>query len=87
MQQTRTAASALDGCYLESRCKIIEIAANLDRIAQSSGAAGLSSDRRMSQLTAAMAILLDGNADKAKRCQMAFSLPYEDGWHERFKRS
>ena len=87
MKSTRTASSALDGSFLESRCKIIEIAANLDRIAQSSGAQALASDRRMSQLTAALAILIDDGADKAKRCQMAFSLPYEDGWHERFKRS
>lgn len=87
MNSTPTATSALDGCFLESRCKIIEIAANLDRIAQSSRAGGLASDRRMSQLSAAMAVLLDDGADKAARCQMAFSLPYEDGWHDRFKRS
>lgn len=87
MNSTRTATSALDGCFLESRCKIIEIAASLDRIALSSGAGGIASDRRMSQLSAAMAILLDGAGDKAARCQMAFSLPYEDGWHDRFKRS
>lgn len=87
MKATRTAASALDGCFLETRCKIIEIAANLDRIAQSSGAAGLSADRRVSQLTAALRILADGEGEKAKRCQMAFSLPYEDNWRERFGRS
>ena len=87
MKPTRTATSALDGSFLETRCKIIEIAANLDRIAQSSGAPSLSTDRRMSQLTTAIAILLDNKADKAKRCQMAFSLPYESGWHDRFTRS
>lgn len=87
MKTTRTAASVLDSCFLETRCKIIEIAANLDRLAQSSGANDLSSDRRMSQLNAALAILLDGGSDKSTRCQMAFSLPYEDGWHDRFKRS
>lgn len=87
MKSTRTATSALDGSFLETRCKIIEIAANLDRIAQATDASNIAADRRMSQLTAALAILLDGNADKARRCQMAFSLPYEEGWHDRFKRS
>lgn len=87
MKSTRTAAAALDGCFLETRCKIIEIAANLDRIARANGAETMGADRRWSPLNAALAILLDDQADKAKRCQMAFSLPYETDWHERFDRS
>lgn len=87
MKSTRTATAALDGCFLETRGKVLEIAANLDRIAQGIGVESVGADRRMAQLTAALAILLDGQADRAKRCQMAFSLPYDTGWYDRFERS
>ena len=87
MKSTRTATAALDGCFLETRGKILEIAANLDRIAQGPGIESLSTDRRMKQMTAALAILMDDQPDKAMRCQMAFSLAYDAGWHDRFERA
>ena len=87
MKSTRTATAALDGCFLETRGKILEIAANLDRIAQASGIESLNADRRKNQMTTALEILLDDQPDKAKRCQMAFSLPFDASWHERFERT
>lgn len=87
MKSTRAAANALDGAFLETRGKILEVAANLDRVAQTSEPSAVSSDRRMTQLAAALAILTDNQPEKAKRCQMAFSLPYDATWHDRFQRS
>jgi len=86
MKSNRTAAAALDGCFLETRGRILEVAANLDRIGQSRDPAAVSADRRMAQLAAALAIVNDDQPDKVKRCQMAFSLPYDANWLDRFKR-
>ena len=78
MPRTLNAQTALDRHFLETRGKILEIAANLDRIAEGTG--DVSNDRRYAQLVAALDILRSDRADKAAACQMAFSLGYEDGW-------
>lgn len=78
MPRTLTAQAALDRYFLETRGKILEVAANLDRIAEGDGDA--TTDRRYAQLRAAIDILQGDTSDKATACQMAFSLDYEAGW-------
>ncbi|MCB9853695.1 MAG: hypothetical protein H6819_11410 [Phycisphaerales bacterium] len=78
MPRTLNAQTALDRHFLETRGKILEIAANLDRIAE--GAGDAKSDRRYAQLAKALNILTSDRPDKAAACQMAFSLSFEDGW-------
>lgn len=78
MPRTLNAQTALDRHFLETRGKILEVAANLDRIAEGDG--DVSTDRRIAQLTEALNILTSNRPDKATACQMAFSLSYEDGW-------
>lgn len=85
MPSKLSAPAALDRSFLETRCKILEIAANLDRIDSAEGADQARRDRRMAQVRAALAILLDDAPRRAERCQMAFSLPYDAAWHDGFK--
>lgn len=80
MTPTLTAEAALGRYYLETRCKIIEIAANLDRIESGTGAVSLRSDPRLAKVREAIAALTDGKPGRAERCQMIFSLPFESNW-------
>lgn len=77
------ATAALDRYYLETRCKLIEIAANLDRIDRGADAAAARKDARWDRLRSALALLGESDAtstDRAERLQHVFSLPYEEKW-------
>jgi hypothetical protein len=82
MPRILNAQTALDRHFLETRCKLIEIAANLDRIAEATGAdaTATASDKRLSQIRAALDVIASKDADKAERCQMIFSQPYDQSW-------
>lgn len=80
MNPILTAEAALDRYYLETRCKILEIAANLDRIDGGAGAASVRGDRRLAKIHEAIAALTDGKPDRTRRCQMVFSLPFDSKW-------
>lgn len=77
MNATLTGAAALDRYFLETRCKIIEIAANLDRVDRGGGAGG---DPRLSQISAALNVLLSSDSGRAEKCQQVFSLPFDASW-------
>ncbi len=81
MSRTLDAQTALDRYFLESRCKIIEIAANMDRIAEGSGANAAQRDPRVTQIQEAIRILTSDAKDKAAACQLVFSQNYDDGWN------
>lgn len=73
----------LDEQFLTVRARLIEIAANLDRIdraAGSEGAGGLlaDGDARMQQIRQAIKQLLEPGPGRAERLQLIFSLPYDD---------
>jgi len=80
MPRTLNANVALDRYFLETRCKIIEIAANMDRIAEGSGADSAQRDPRVAQIQEAIRILTSNAKDKAAACQLVFSQNYDDGW-------
>ncbi|MEY5014227.1 MAG: hypothetical protein RIS92_585 [Verrucomicrobiota bacterium] len=61
----------LDLYFMDARCKLIEVAAFLDRLDRSSG----SSDFRESSLLAALDVLSDGQPDRARRVLMTLSDP------------
>lgn len=78
-----TAKESLDRYYLETRCKLIEIAANLDRIDRGAGANSTKDDPRMKLIRDALALLNRGDistADRAERMQCLFSDEYESNW-------
>ena len=80
MPTTRTAVEVLDRDFLETRHRLLDIAAALDRMGRADGAGQVHSDRRYAQLEQAVRVLADGQPDRAERVQMVFSLPYDEHW-------
>lgn len=68
----------LDDRHLEIRARILELAAELDRVDRGGGAA---TDPRLNLIRSAIQVLLDGPAAaKAEKVQLLFSDAYEPGW-------
>lgn len=80
MPATITAAAMLDREFLEIRCRLIEVAASLDRIHRAPEANTLRGDNRLDIIREAIGILVDGKFDRAERTQMAFSDPHDENW-------
>jgi hypothetical protein len=70
------AGKALDQFYLDARCRILDLAAILDRIDRG----GLTDDPRLARLRKGVEELLAGNGDRAERVQTLFSLDYDPNW-------
>jgi hypothetical protein len=68
-------ANAMERELLGIRCRLIELAATLDRIDRAGGAAA--DDPRWPKIRRSLEILLAGETDRAEKVQMVFSLPYE----------
>jgi hypothetical protein len=66
-------ANALDRELPGIRCRLIELAAALDRIDRTGGAAA--DDPRPVQIRRSIEILMAGAPNRAERVQMVFSLP------------
>ena len=80
MKKTRTASTMLDREFLEIRCRLIDIAAGLDRVDRCDNGGASLADPRRKQIAGALAILVDGHPDRARRVQMIFSDPYDASW-------
>jgi hypothetical protein len=77
-----TAKQVLDREFLEIRCKILEIAAALDRLDRADGS--VNDDPRMRLLHESLQMLLTDDGDRAEQVQMIFSRRYESTWREKF---
>ena len=75
-----SAQMVLDRYFLELRCKVLDVAAGLDRLAQAPGFERVSGDERLSKLKEALSVLMEGGSDRAARVQMIFSDPYQKNW-------
>lgn len=82
MPAKMTAAETLDREFLEIRCRIIDIAAALDRIDESQNPDTVASDVRIAAIKDALKILPDRQADRAGRVQRVFSDPYQENWRQ-----
>ncbi len=82
----KAAQQILDETFLVLRSKLIDIAANLDRI-ERGDAGDLSGDPRMQKIAAAIRILNSPAepAERAKQLQLLFSRTYESKWRSDFK--
>jgi hypothetical protein len=87
MSAPPTAPAVLDRIYLEVRCKLLDIAACLDRVARSEDAPSVATDPRLAQIAEGIEILKSGGADRAERIQMLFSDPYVPNWNRRERSS
>jgi hypothetical protein len=80
MPANTTAAQILDREFLTIRCKLLEVAAALDRIDRGRGSAA--DDPRLAQIRQTLAMLGRGDPDRGEQLQMIFSLPYEPNWRK-----
>jgi hypothetical protein len=77
-----TAQEVLNREFLEIRCKILDLAAALDRLDRAEGS--LEDDPRLAALRAALDVLTTREPERAERVQMVFSRPYDVGWQRNF---
>lgn len=85
MTHTRDSAEVLNRDFLETRCRILDIAAALDRLDRAPGRPGEAPDRRLAQLRQALEALLEPGPGRAETVQRLFSLEYDPEWRERKK--
>ncbi|EMI57662.1 hypothetical protein [Rhodopirellula sallentina] len=90
--KSRSASTILNESYLETRAKLLEVAAIFDRIDR----AGVEPSRRgceeltgedamrREQLSQAVRILLDDSANRAEQIQQLFSREYNPDWRAAF---
>lgn len=74
------ASRALDQYFLEIRCRLLDLAAMLDRIDRGSGRAELAEDSRMSRIRQAIAVLATDGPHRAEQIQQIFSIAYDPSW-------
>ena len=77
------ATKALDNYFFEARCKLLDIAAILDRINRGQDAGEvLGNDPRLEKIRKALEVLLDQSGGRAERIQQIFSLDYDPAWEK-----
>ncbi|MEM9367433.1 MAG: hypothetical protein AAGD07_15690 [Planctomycetota bacterium] len=79
----RSADDWVDDCYLEVRARILQIAADLDRIDRAGVPTGSAAQRRQ-QLEKSLTILLSDDPDRAAAIQHLFSRDYQSDWRENY---
>jgi hypothetical protein len=72
--------AALDAYFLEARCRLLDLAAILDRIDRGPGSEELEGDPRLARIRQALEVLHDQHGDRAERIQQIFSLDYDPKW-------
>ena len=75
-----SAPQALDAFYLDARCKLLDLAATLDRVDRGTDGATVSTDPRVGRLRAGLELLLSGPGGRAEAVQRLFSLDYDPAW-------
>lgn len=73
-----TAPAALDQFFLDTRSRVLDLAAAFDRLDR--GAGDVAADPRLAKLRAAVEILLTPGPDRAERVQTVFSQAYDPAW-------
>lgn len=76
------AKSALETYFFEARCKILDLAAILDRIGRGEDASSVDEDPRLQKIREALAVLQDRSPARAERVQQIFSLQYDPTWEK-----
>jgi hypothetical protein len=77
----RNAVEILDQHYLEVRCKLLEVAATLDRIERADDDGRVKRDPRLDLFRQALDILASDGFDRAERIQLLFSDQYDPEWN------
>ena len=74
------APAALDAYFLEARCKLLDLAAILDRVERGPDAARIADDPRLIRLRHALQLLAKEGGTRAEDVQKHFSLDYDPSW-------
>jgi len=74
------AVTALDAYFLEARCKLLDVAAILDRIHRGATAEDVKNDPRLSDIARAVQVLAGSHERRAEAIQQIFSLEYDAAW-------
>jgi hypothetical protein len=74
------ASRALEQYFLDARCRLLDVAAILDRIDRGNDADVVVSDPRMQKIRRALEVLLNSNGGRAEQIQQIFSLDYDPNW-------
>lgn len=82
MKKAREVTEVLNRDFLETRSRLLDVAAALDRIDRSSSHPGEIPDRRLAQLRQAIEALLEPGPGRAETVQRLFSLDYDPHWQE-----
>ena len=84
MLQARDVTEVLNRDFLETRSRVLELAAVLDRLVRPAGHRGDPPDRRLAQLRQAIEALLEPGPGRAETVQRIFSLDYDADWQKTF---
>jgi hypothetical protein len=74
------APRALEQYFLEARCKLLDLAAILDRIERGESIAHAELDSRVAKIDKALGVLLSDAPNKAELIQQIFSQEYDPEW-------
>jgi len=74
------APRALEQYFLEARCKLLDLAAILDRVGRGEHVGVAESDPRVARIDKALGVLLSDATNKAELIQQIFSLEYDPNW-------
>jgi hypothetical protein len=83
MLTRRDALAVLDRDFLETRCRILEVAAALDRLDRAPAHSGHHPDPRLAQLRQALDALLVPGPGRTETIQLIFSLDYDPHWQQK----
>lgn len=78
-----TALETLNREFLEIRCRILDLAAMLDRLERTGE--NVADDPRLKRIQEALDVLKKVKEDRAEQVQLTFSRPYDDGWQQTLK--
>jgi hypothetical protein len=83
MMKPLPANKALEHYFFEARCKLLDIAAILDRVnrGQETGEVP-ANDPRLERIRKALEVLHDQSGGRAERIQQIFSLDYDPTWEK-----
>ena len=71
------APDALERYFLEARCRLLDLAAILDRVDRGGG---LANDPRLARIRESLGLLLNAQPGRAERIQSLFSQDYDPNW-------
>lgn len=83
MSEPRDATRILDRDFLDTRSRILDLAAALDRLDRAQTRQGEAPDRRRDQIRRALEALLEPGPGRSETIQHIFSLEYDPDWMQK----